>query len=401
MVKILLARVEQFFPASLDKVLLFVIMSLLMLGLVMVYSASLPLPSDNERHLFWNQMRGHPLHLFLGILTFGFFLLVPTELLRSLSGAMFAFGLGLLLCVALLKFFGGQEFVKDGAVRSIPFGNITLQPAELMKFFAILFAAAYAIRRNDRIRDSLIRGIAPIGFLMIILITLLLYQPDLGSTIVITLTVGAVLFLGGMNLKVFIPLFLSLCAFFVLMIVSTPWRLGRLVSFVTPCDQEFSATTGYQLCAALVAFGNGGLLGTGLGTGVAKLDYLPLPHTDFIFAVIGEELGFIGISIVLVCFYYLIKRSIEIGRTAMSQDRVFAGLVSQGIGFWIGVQAFIHAGVNTGILPTKGLTLPFISHGGSSMLVVCAAMGVLLRIDMENKFYLNNDSTFKHKKNYE
>ena len=364
----------------------------------MVYSASLPLPSDNERHLFWNQMRGHPLHLLLGLLILGIFLLVPIEVLRSLSGALFAFGLGLLFCVALLQFFGGQEFMRDGAVRSIPFGSITLQPAELMKFFAILFAAAYAIRRNDRIRDSLVQGIAPIGSLMVVLITLLLYQPDLGSTIVITLTVGAILFLGGMNLRVFVPLFLGLCSFFVLMIIITPWRLQRLVSFVTPCDQEFSATSGYQLCAALLAFGNGGLLGTGLGTGVAKLDYLPLPHTDFIFAVIGEELGFVGISILLVGFYYLIKRSIEIGRTAMSQDKIFAGLVAQGIGFWIGVQTFIHAGVNTGLLPTKGLTLPFISHGGSSMMVVCIAMGVVLRIDMENKSFLKNEPICASKK---
>ena len=394
----MLDKLENLFLGSVDKSLLFVIMSLLFLGLIMVYSSSLPLPSDNERHLFWNQMRGHPLHLFLGLLILSFFLLVPTEVLRSLSGALFALGLGLLLCVALLQFFGGQEFMRDGAVRSIPFGSITLQPAELMKFFAILFAAAYAIRRNERIRDSLIHGIAPIGSLMVVLITLLLYQPDLGSTIVITLTVGAILFLGGMNLRVFVPLFLGLCSFFVLMIVITPWRLKRLVSFVTPCDQEFSATSGYQLCAALLAFGNGGLLGTGLGTGVAKLDYLPLPHTDFIFAVIGEELGFVGISIVLAGFYYLIKRSIEIGRTAMSQDRIFAGLVAQGIGFWIGVQAFIHAGVNTGILPTKGLTLPFISYGGSSMLVVCIAMGVVLRIDMENKFYLKNEPIPESKK---
>ncbi len=353
----------------------------------MVYSATLPLPSDNERHFFWNQMRGHQIHLILGVLVFFIFLHIPTEILKSFSGALFAFGLSLLFCVGLLKFFGGQDFIRDGAVRSIPLGPITLQPAEPMKFFSILFASAYAIRRNDRIRDSLINGIAPIGFLMCILIVFLLYQPDLGSTIVITLTVGAILFLGGMNLRVFIPLFLGLCLFFVCMIIFTDWRLDRLLSFVTPCDQEFSANVGYQLCAALVAFGNGGLFGTGLGTGVAKLDYLPLPHTDFIFAVIGEELGFVGISLVLVGFYFLIKRSIEIGRIAMSQERIFAGLVAQGIGFWIGIQAFIHAGVNTGILPTKGLTLPFISHGGSSLLVVCMAMGVLFRIDMENKIF--------------
>ncbi len=389
---------------AIDKNLLGVFISLLLLGLIMVYSASLPLPSNDERHFFWNQMRGHPIHLILGISIFFVFLFIPIEVLRNFSGPLFALGLSLLFCVVLIKLFGGEDFVKDGAVRSIPFGLISIQPAEPMKFFAILFASAYAIRRNDRIRDSFLdalkNGVAPIGFLMIILIAFLLFQPDLGSTIVITMTVGAILFLGGMNLRVFVLLYFVIFAFFISMIVFTDWRLDRLLSFITPCDQEFSANVGYQLCAALVAFGNGGLFGTGLGTGIAKLDYLPLPHTDFIFAVIGEELGFIGISIVLAGFFYLIKRSIEIGRIAMSQDRIFASLVAQGIGFWIGIQAFIHAGVNTGIMPTKGLTLPFISYGGSSLLVVCMSMGVLFRVDLENKLHIRK-STLQNEYKYE
>jgi cell division protein FtsW len=144
-------------------------------------------------------------------------------------------------------------------------------------------------------------------------------------------------------------------------------------------------TTGFQLCGALIAFGNGGVLGSGLGTGVAKMGHLPLPHTDFIFAMMGEEIGFVGVTLVILAFAFIVRRSIEIGRTAMSQERLFAGLVAQGIGVWIGLQTLIHAGVNTGLLPTKGLTLPFISHGGSSMLAVCMAMGVLIRIDIENR----------------
>ncbi len=220
---------------------------------------------------------------------------------------------------------------------------------------------------------------------MSVVMSLLLYQPDLGSTMVIMLTVAAVLFLGGMSLRVFIPLIAVLATLFVAMVVLTPWRLTRLLSYLTPCDPDLVQTSGYQLCGALIAFGNGGLLGSGLGTGVAKMGHLPLPHTDFIFAMMGEEIGFIGITLVVLAIAFIVRRAIEIGRTAMSQERLFAGLVAQGIGVWVGIQALIHAGVNTGLLPTKGLTLPFISHGGSSMLAVCIAMGVLIRIDMENR----------------
>jgi cell division protein FtsW len=186
-------------------------------------------------------------------------------------------------------------------------------------------------------------------------------------------------------MRVVIPLMVIMLGFFFLMVYFTPWRLMRLVSYLTPCDPGHVQTTGYQLCGALIAFGHGGLFGSGLGTGIAKMGHLPLPHTDFIFAVIGEELGFFGVTVLLLAFAYLIRRAMEIGRLAMSQERLFAGLVAQGIGVWIGLQTFIHAGVNTGLLPTKGLTLPFISHGGSSMLVVCMAMGLLMRIDIENR----------------
>jgi cell division protein FtsW len=325
------------------------------------------------------------MHLGLGLLAFWLMLSVPIDLWERYSGLLFGIGIALLAAVAAIKLIGGASFIKDGAVRALPLGVITLQPAELVKLFALVYAAAYAVRRQERMRYELIKGLAPIGSLMALVIALLLYQPDLGSTMVITATVMTVLFLGGMSLRVVFPLGLLLIGFFAAMVYFTPWRLGRLMSYLTPCDPTHVASTGYQLCGALIAFGHGGLFGSGLGTGIAKMGHLPLPHTDFIFAVIGEELGFVGVMVVLLAFAYLVRRAIEVGRQAMSQERLFAGLVAQGIGVWIGIQTFIHAGVNTGLLPTKGLTLPFISHGGSSMLVVCLAMGVLVRIDMENR----------------
>lgn len=372
-------------PAPLDRGLLLVFFGLLLLGLVMVYSASQPLPGSEMAPSLWRQLRGHPMHLGLGLLVFWLMLSVPIDLWERYSGLLFGIGIALLAAVAAIKLIGGASFIKDGAVRALPLGVITLQPAELVKLFALVYAAAYAVRRQERMRYELLKGLAPIGSLMALVIALLLYQPDLGSAMVITATVMTVLFLGGMSLRVVFPLGLLLIGFFAAMVYFTPWRLGRLMSYLTPCDPTHVASTGYQLCGALIAFGHGGLFGSGLGTGIAKMGHLPLPHTDFIFAVIGEELGFVGVMVVLLAFAYLVRRAIEVGRQAMSQERLFAGLVAQGIGVWIGIQTFIHAGVNTGLLPTKGLTLPFISHGGSSMLVVCLAMGVLVRIDMENR----------------
>jgi cell division protein FtsW len=283
-----------------------------------------------------------------------------------------------------MKIVLGPAILKDGAVRAIPLGIFTLQPAELMKFFSLLFAAAYVVRRQDRMH-TFVRGLLPIGFLMSLVMLLLLYQPDLGSTMVITLITAAILFLGGMSLRIFVPLLLALGAVFVVMVWLTPWRLMRLISYLSPCDPDQVQSTGFQLCGALIAFGRGGFFGSGLGTGIAKMGHLPLPHTDFIFAMMGEEIGFVGVTLVILAFAFIVRRAIEIGRTAMSQERLFAGLVAQGIGVWLGLQTLIHVGVNTGLLPTKGLTLPFISHGGSSMLAVCIAMGTLLRIDAENR----------------
>ncbi|MFM7284609.1 MAG: putative peptidoglycan glycosyltransferase FtsW [Betaproteobacteria bacterium] len=367
-----------------DRILVSVFVGLLLVGLVMVYSANLPLPSNNAESVFWRSMRGHPIHLLIGLAALLIMTRVPSTMLQALSTPLFFLGIALLLVVAAMKIVLGPAILKDGAVRAIPLGIFTLQPAELMKFFSLLFAAAYVVRRQDRMH-TFVRGLLPIGFLMSLVMLLLLYQPDLGSTMVITLITAAILFLGGMSLRIFVPLLLALGAVFVVMVWLTPWRLMRLISYLSPCDLDQVQSTGFQLCGALIAFGRGGFFGSGLGTGIAKMGHLPLPHTDFIFAMMGEEIGFVGVTLVILAFAFIVRRAIEIGRTAMSQERLFAGLVAQGIGVWLGLQTLIHVGVNTGLLPTKGLTLPFISHGGSSMLAVCIAMGTLLRIDAENR----------------
>ncbi len=370
-----------------DRILMSVFVGLLLVGLVMVYSANLPLPSNNAESVFWRSMRGHPIHLLIGLVALLIMTRVPSTMLQALSTPLFFLGIALLLVVAAMKFVLGPAILKDGAVRAIPLGLFTLQPAELMKFFSLLFAAAYVVRRQDRMH-TFVRGLLPIGFLMSLVMLLLLYQPDLGSTMVITLITAAILFLGGMSLRIFVPLLLALGAVFVVMVWLTPWRLMRLISYLSPCDPDQVQSTGFQLCGALIAFGRGGFFGSGLGTGIAKMGHLPLPHTDFIFAMMGEEIGFVGVTLVILAFAFIVRRAIEIGRTAMSQERLFAGLVAQGIGVWLGLQTLIHVGVNTGLLPTKGLTLPFISHGGSSMLAVCIAMGTLLRIDAENRQHI-------------
>jgi cell division protein FtsW len=374
-----------------DRALVSVFIALLLVGLVMVYSANMPLPSNNTESVFWRSMRGHPIHLVIGLVAMLIMTRIPTETLRLLSTPLFFLGIGMLVVVAGMKFFLGAAVIKDGAVRAIPLGFFTLQPAELMKLFALLFAAAYVVRRQDRMH-TFVKGLLPIGVLMSVVMGLLLYQPDLGSTMVITLITAAILFLGGMSLRVFIPLLAALVGVFLVMVFFTPWRLMRLVAYLSPCDPSQVQQAGYQLCGALIAFGNGGLLGSGIGTGIAKMGHLPLPHTDFIFAMMGEEIGFVGVTLVIVVFAFIVRRAIEVGRTAMSQERLFAGLVAQGIGVWIGLQTLIHAGVNTGLLPTKGLTLPFISHGGSSMLAVCMAMGLLIRIDAENRAHVRGSA---------
>jgi cell division protein FtsW len=270
----------------------------------------------------------------------------------------------------------------NGARRWLPLGPVSLQPSELMKLFALLYAADYTVRKLGEMA-SFRRGFLPMAAVILLVGFLLLREPDFGGFVVVALIAFGILFLGGMNARLFALLTAVALAGFVLLIWLSPYRRERLIGFMDPWQDAFGK--GYQLSHALIAFGRGEWLGVGLGGSVEKLFYLPEAHTDFLLAVVAEELGFAGVTTVVVLFALLVHRAFAIGRQALTLDRVYAGLVAQGIGVWLGVQALINMGVNMGLLPTKGLTLPLMSFGGSGILANCVALAILLRADWENR----------------
>jgi cell division protein FtsW len=251
-----------------------------------------------------------------------------------------------------------------------------------MKLFVALYAADYTARKAGYMH-SVKRGFLPLFVVMLIIGGLLLREPDFGAFAVITVIAMGILFLGGMNWRLFAGLIVLLVIGFLVLIWTSPYRMQRIVGFMDPWADPFGK--GYQLSHALIAFGRGEWLGVGLGASVEKLFYLPEAHTDFLLAVIAEELGFAGVLAVIALFAFVVARAFAIGRQAAALERPFGALVAQGIGLWLGVQAIINMGVNMGMLPTKGLTLPLLSFGGSSIVATCVALGVLLRVDWENR----------------
>jgi cell division protein FtsW len=272
----------------------------------------------------------------------------------------------------------------NGAKRWISFGFMNFQPSELMKFAVVIFAASYTVQRQEYLH-SFVKGLVPMGIAVMIIGALLLWQPDMGAFVVIALIAFGILFLGGINVKLFGGLVVAGITSAAIIIALSPFRRERIFAFLDPWAADHAANKGYQLTHSLMAFGRGEWFGTGLGGSVEKLHYLPEAHTDFILAVIGEELGFAGVLVIIFLFYWIVRRAFLIGRTALQLDRSFAGLVAKGIGIWIGWQAFINMAVNLGLLPTKGLTLPLISYGGSGILMNAVALAVLLKIDYENR----------------
>jgi cell division protein FtsW len=365
-----------------DLPLVWVTALLLLLGLVMVYSASIALP-DSAR--FANLRSTHYLmrHLFalgVGLSAALVVFSIPVQRLQKLAPWLFG---GCLVLLALLLVPGVGKSVL-GAKRWLSFGVMNLQPSELMKLFVVLYAADYAVRKQESIHRFR-RGFLPMALAMALIGTLLLLQPDLGAFMVIVSIAMGLLFLGGMNVRLFAGLSLTLLLTFLALIWASPWRRERIFAYLDPFEEKNALGKGYQLSHSLIAFGRGEWFGVGLGGSVEKWHYLPEAHTDFLLAVIGEELGLVGVMVVIVLFYWLIRRAFEIGRQSIAMERYFAGLSAQGIGLWIGVQGFINMGVNLGLLPTKGLTLPFMSYGGTGILVNCVAIAVLLRIDFENR----------------
>ena len=285
----------------------------------------------------------------------------------------------ILLCIVFLPVVGKSV---NGARRWIQIAGLSIQASELVKVGALIFAAAFTGKH------SFSRGFAPIAIPMVVVAFLLMQQPDLGATAVVAAEIMGVLFLGGLSMNIFLSVGAVVIGFVGFMIYMTPWRLSRVLAYLDPWSEEYVLGQSYQLSHSLIAFGRGELFGVGLGGSVEKLNYLPEAHTDFIMAVIAEETGFAGVILVLFIFYWLIRRAFEIGRQAIKLERYFAGLLAEGVGLWYGVQVIINVGVASGALPTKGLTLPFVSFGGSALLSSMIAIGLLLRVDRENKILM-------------
>jgi len=367
-------------PAELDSFLLWPAVGLLLLGLVMVYSSSIAMAegsrfTGNQPAYF---LYRHAIFLVVGMVAGVMAFQIPLRLWQQAAPWLFLAGV-LLLLLVLIPHVGRSV---NGAQRWIGLGPINLQPSELMKLFAVLYAADYTTRKLDDM-GSFLRGFGPMALVMVLVGFLLLKEPDFGALVVILCIATGILFLGGINVRVFTVLVVVLAVSFVIMIWVSPYRRERIFGFMDPWQDAYGK--GYQLSHALIAFGRGEWFGVGLGASVEKLFYLPEAHTDFLLAVIAEELGFVGVCAVVAMFALLVQRSFTIGRQALVLGRVHAGLVAQGIGIWLGVQGFINMGVNMGLLPTKGLTLPLMSFGGSGIVANCLALGILLRVDWENR----------------
>jgi cell division protein FtsW len=363
-----------------DQGVLWVGVLLLLIGLVMVYSASIAFAegsrfTGNRAQFF---LIRHALSLALGFLAAWFAFQVPMATWQRFALPLFLLGVVLLVLVLI----PGIGKSVNGARRWIPLGIMNMQPSEMMKLFAVLYAADYTVRKAS-VMHSIKQGFMPMALAMVFVGSLLLREPDMGAFVVIVAIAMGILFLGGMNARLFFGLLLVLAVSFTLLIVFSEYRRQRIIGFMDPWSDAYGK--GYQLSHALIAFGRGEWIGVGLGGSVEKLFYLPEAHTDFLLAVIAEELGLVGVLTIVLMFFWLVRRAIVIGRQALALERTFAALVAQGIGLWLGVQTLINMGVNMGLLPTKGLTLPLMSFGGSGILMNCVALAVLLRVDYENR----------------
>ena len=366
--------------ADYDTVLAWLVTALLAIGLVMVYSASIATAEAGRYtgHQATYYLVRHSMFMAIGLAVAVAAFMVPTQKWQKYAPVLFVIGVVLLILVLI----PGIGKSVNGSRRWISLVVFNMQPSELMKLFAVLYAADYAVRKGA-VRHRFVQSFVPMFIVMALVGALLLLEPDMGAFVVICAIAMGMLWLGGFNLKIFGALTIALPLAFAALIFSSEYRMQRVLGFLDPWSDPYGK--GYQLSHALIAFGRGEWLGVGLGGSVEKLFYLPEAHTDFLLAVIAEELGLFGVSAVLLLFGWLIVRAFAIGRQAAMSDRLYAALVAQGIGVWLGVQAMINIGVNMGVLPTKGLTLPFLSFGGSGVVVNMVAVAVLLRIDYENR----------------
>ena len=365
-----------------DQALVWVVGALLLWGMVMVYSASIAMP-DNPRFARFSHthfLMRHVIYMVVGLSVALLAFQVRMETWEKLARPLFVISL-ILLVLVLIPFIGKSV---NGARRWISLGVVTFQPSELAKLATIIYAANYMVRKMD-VKEKFFKAVLPMGAAVGVAGLLLLAEPDMGAFIVIAMIAMGILFLGGVNARMFFMILGILILAFVLMIAESPWRRERIFAYLDPFSVEHALGKGYQLTHSLIAIGRGEIWGVGLGGSVEKLHWLPEAHTDFLLAVIGEEFGLVGVSLVICLFLWLSRRMMVIGRQAIALEKVFSGLVAQGVGIWFGFQSFINIGVNLGALPTKGLTLPLMSYGGSAIVMNLIAIAIVLRIDAENK----------------
>ena len=368
--------------AGFDQALVWATVALLAWGLVMVYSASIAMPENpkfaryTHNHFLVRHMASVAVAFVAALIAFQ----MPLATWEKAAPWLFVVSL-LLLIVVLIPHVGKGV---NGAKRWIPLGLTGFQPSELAKLAVLLYASDYMVRKME-VKERFFRAVMPMGAAVAVVGLLLLAEPDMGAFMVIAVIAMGILFLGGVNARMFFVIAAVLVIAFALMIAFSEFRRERIFAYLNPWAEEHALGKGYQLTHSLIAIGRGEIFGVGLGGSVEKLHWLPEAHTDFLLAVIGEEFGLVGVVVVIGMFFWMTRRMMHIGRQAIALDRVFAGLVAQGVGIWMGFQAFINMGVNLGALPTKGLTLPLMSFGGSAILVNLIAIALVLRIDFENR----------------
>jgi len=366
------AKVGQF---HFDPVLLFVSISLLLIGYVMVASASLHLGiklTGDGLHYPVRQL----MHIGLGLIFGAGVVAVPMRVWEQNGPRLFIAGL-LLLIIVLIPGLGVKV---NGSVRWLSIGGIRIQVSEVVKFFSVVYMAGYVTRHQAAVENSGVGLLKPLGLFSVASVLLLL-EPDFGSAVVILMIAMGIMFLAGARLSQFIVLLSLIGVLAILLVYFSPYRLIRVTSFMDPWADPLKS--GFQLVQALISFGRGEWLGVGLGSGLQKLFYLPEAHTDFLFSVIAEELGFLGVITVIGLFSLLVWRSFVIGMAAEQAGQRFSAFIAYGLGIWFGFQSFVNMGVNMGVLPTKGLTLPLMSYGGGSIIIMCCAVALLFRIQSE------------------
>ncbi|VAW72342.1 Cell division protein FtsW [hydrothermal vent metagenome] len=360
---------------SSDGVLIFVIITLVLIGIVMVATASVSIGQKEYQQPFWFVTR-HVIYLFVGIA-------LSMVVLRIHSKVWYNKGPVLLIIAIILLalvWMPGLGFKANGSSRWLTFGLFNVQPSEIAKLCVLIYLAGYLLRHNEDTRETLAGFIRPLSVIMLVS-ALLLSEPDMGTTVILFASCMVVMFLAGARITVFAAMFGLIATLFICIAIFTPYMLDRLLLFWDPWQD--ANDKGYQLTNSLMAFGVGGLFGTGLGSSVQKLLWLPEPHTDFVFAILGEELGLVGTLAVIMLFAVLVWRIYHIAACALEKQMHFEAFLAYGIGTLIGLQAFINMGVNMGLLPTKGLTLPLMSYGGSSLVMTLISLAMILRIDYD------------------